>query len=336
MGRSKTPQDKPQTKAPAKAAPAKKPAANPKAKSPASKAPAKPKDRVPLRKNRPAAEKSEPKVAIAETMPPATDLIKSLGLTMQEALFVDQYLIHYNGRRAYTDAGYQSASDNAASVAASHLLRKPKIAEYLRIRGKAMIERAELEQDRLMLTLNYTAYGDANELIMNRIDCCRFCYGEGNQYQFTPQEFERYKEDYAAECERLKILGAEVPEFDPKGGIGYNPNREPYHDCPECFGRGRPEVVIADTRYLSPAAQAMYAGVKVGKNGIEVITNSQEKARETLAKIHKLFDDTAKVNVSFDPESLDAIFGEKMGASEAKMQQMLEERRKLREERGDD
>ena len=283
-----------------------------------------------------AADKAEAVKPVGATVAPQPTLAEELGLLPQEALLVDCYLVHFNGRRAYQEAGYQCKSDGAASSAASHILRRPNVAEYLRRRHGEMIARTEEKQDQLMQTLNFTAYGDVNELIYNRIDCCRFCYGEGHQYHFTPQEYERYKEHHAEAVEKAKILGDEVPEFDPKGGIGYNPNLEPHPDCPECFGRGKPEVVISDTRNLSPAGQALYAGVKVGKNGIEVVTNSQEKAREMLAKIHKLYDDSTKFNVSFDAEELEARFGSAMSSARKRSQEMLEDRRKAREERGAD
>lgn len=300
----------------------------------APKGPAKPKSRNPLRKNMTQAEREARAKPVAEIVPAPPTLAEEMGMSAQEALFVDCYLVHFNGRRAYQEAGYQSKSDGAASSAASHLLRRPNVAEYLRIRSRAMIERVEDEQNKLITTLTYTAYADHNELIENRIDCCRFCYGEGNLYQFTPQEFERYRERYEEECEAAKITGAEIPEFDPKGGIGFNPNREPFEDCPECFGRGRECVVLKDTRFLSPAAQALYAGVKTTKDGIEVLTNNQGKARETLAKIHKLYDDSTKVNVSFDPVELDARFGESMINARKRTAEMMEDRRKAREERG--
>ncbi len=295
----------------------------------------KPKSRNPLRKNMKRGEKATQVKPIAEIVPAPPTLAEELGLTTQEAVFVDCYLVHFNGRRAYQEAGYQSKSDGASSSAASHLLRRPNVAEYLRRRSRDMIERVEDEQNKLITVLTYTAYADHNELIENRIDCCRFCYGENHLYQFTPNEFERYKERHAEECAAAVVLGNDPPVLDPKGGIGFNPNLEPFEDCPECFGRGREAIVLKDTRYLSPAAQALYAGVKTTKDGIEVLTNNQGKARETLAKIHKLYDDSTKVNVSFDPQELETRFGEGMKNARARSQEMLEDRRKAREERGD-
>lgn len=318
------------TRTPAAKTAAKKPAAK---KPAAKKSPAKPKSRTPLRKNTTKADRDKQKSLISSIQPEPSTLAEELGLSHQESLFVNFYIVHFNGRRAYEEAGYSAVSANAMYVAASKLLRKPNIAEYLRRRVQEMTARVEDEQNKLITVLTYTAYADHNELIENRIDCCRFCYGEDHKYQFTPQEYERYKERHAEEVDMAKATGATPPEFDPKGGIGFNPNLEPFPDCPECFGRGRECVVVKDTRYLSPAANALYAGVKTTKDGIEIKTNDQAKARETLAKIHKLYDDSTKVNVSFDPDELEARFGANMESARARTKEMLEDRRKAREQR---
>lgn len=315
---AKTPRAK---KAPAKVAAAKAPA-----KAPAKKAPA-PKSRNPLRKNTPGASRKRGTKPLAELVPAPPTLAEELGLSQRDALFADFYLTHFNASRAYHDAGFESKSDGGAACAASRLIRRPNVAEYVRRRGKAMIDRVEEEQDKLLTILTYTAYADANELMEHRLDCCRFCYGEGHQYQFTPQEFARYEENFdkaVAEAIENKTV---PPEFDPRGGVGFSPNHEPNAECPECFGRGIQTPVFKDTRYLSPAAQALYAGFKETKDGFEIKTNSQEKARETLAKIRKLYDDNTKVEVSFDVETLDERFAKKMAEAHLRMKAMHEDRK---------
>lgn len=55
-------------------------------------------------------------------------------------------------------------------------------------------------------------------------------------------------------------------------------------DCPECKGRGRGHVVLADTRHLSPEAAALYSGVQLGKDGIKVNMADREAALANIAK----------------------------------------------------
>lgn len=89
--------------------------------------------------------------------------------------------------------------------------------------------------------------------------------------QRTDAEMERDRAEHA----RLQDMGKADGDFDEQGGAGYNFNREPNPECGECFGHGRTKMLIADTRNLSPSAQALYAGVKQGKDGTEVKMHSQ-------------------------------------------------------------
>lgn len=297
------------------------------AKAPAKKVGAKsPKSRNPLRKNTPGAARGKRGPPLAEIVPVPPTLAEELGLSVQDAVFADIYLTHFNATRAYREAGFESPSDNGAAAAASKLTRRPNVAEYLRRRGKAMIDRVEDEQDKLLTVLTYTAYADPNELMEHRLDCCRFCYGDNNEYQFTPQEYARYEESYERACAEARADKQPEPEFDPKGGIGFSPNHEPNPECPECFGRGQPTVLFKDTRFLSPAALALYASTRITKDGYEIKTNSQDKARETLAKIRKLFDDNTKIEVSFDADTLNERFADKMAKAHERMAEMRRDR----------
>lgn len=59
--------------------------------------------------------------------------------------------------------------------------------------------------------------------------------------------------------------------------------------CEKCGGRGKGHVVVSDTRDLSPAALALYAGVKVGRDGIEVKMHDQMAALVNVAKHKGMF-----------------------------------------------
>lgn len=308
---------------------AKTPAKKPVVKKTAAKAAAgeaKPKRMIPARKG--ATPKPGPKLA-----PVDEPLYKKCGITLQAALFCDHYLTHYNATQALWDAGYKAANRNVAAVDAHKLMQKPGVRQYIAEKMKGTFDRLEQEQDKLIQTLTYVAYANPNELSENRIDCCRFCYGTNHGYQFTPQEFERHREQHAIDVAEARSTGTDGPDFDPKGGIGFNPNNVPHEDCPECFGRGIESVVFKDTRYLSPAALALYASTKTTKDGKEVKTNDQAKARETLAKIHKLYDDKTEVNiVTMDTETLEEKFASKMRTAHERQAKVLEERAALKDD----
>ena len=106
-----------------------------------------------------------------------------------------------------------------------------------------------------------------------RRTCCRYCYGFGNQYQWTEGE-------YAAAVD--KAIEAGKPAPDGMGGFGFNPNAEPAEDCPECGGLGIEDVHIFDTRKLK--RHPLYAGAERTRNGIKVTLRDQDKARDNLAR----------------------------------------------------
>lgn len=66
--------------------------------------------------------------------------------------------------------------------------------------------------------------------------------------------------------------------------------------CETCKGEGLRTPVVADTRYLSPAAARLYAGVKITKDGIEVKQRDQDGALMNLAKHLGLLVDRKEVS----------------------------------------
>lgn len=249
------------------------------------------------------------------------------GLSIRAARFIDIYLFTFNATRAYVEAGYTAKNTNVAAASASALLSSPKGRAYLAKRSKAMLDRAEEEQDKLMRTLTFTAYADANELVSHRIGCCRYCWGTAYRYQYTAGEWEQALLKW--EERRTKAIEAKRPdpgEMDAKGGTGFLKSREPNPDCPECCGEGDARIVFKDTEKLSPAALALYAGTERTKDGVKVNMHSQEKAREMLAKVRKLYEDNTKVNVEIDFAKLDAEFGEVMRKAHERAAELRRER----------
>ena len=242
------------------------------------------------------------------------------GCSLRQARFVDLYLaLSFNATQAYIGAGYTAKTENVAASCAAKLLRINKVRDYLTVRSKAMFDRIEQEQDRLMATLTGVAYVDPNELVSYRRGACRYCYGAKHRYQFTAGEWDRKVEAHAEK--REKALAADKPDpgtLDGKGGTGYDKRLDPHPNCPECFGEGVGWQHIKDTTKLSPAAQALYAGVKDGKEGLQVLMHSQEKARETLAKIHRMYEEGGNINLIFNGEELTKKFEDKMARARAR------------------
>ena len=88
-------------------------------------------------------------------------------------------------------------------------------------------------------------------------------------------------------------------------------------------------MFFADTRNLSPAARLVYAGVKEGRDGIEVLTMSKEKAADNLARALGLFKEK-ETEVNINMVSGDELFR----LYEDKMQQARERQALVLSERG--
>jgi len=85
------------------------------------------------------------------------------GLTEQRKIFCDEYLIDFNGTRAYKVAYPSIKNDDAAAVSASRLLRNVKIEEYIQKRMKDRERRTEVTQDKVIAELAAIAFASASD-----------------------------------------------------------------------------------------------------------------------------------------------------------------------------
>lgn len=191
-----------------------------------------------------------------------------MALTSRQARFVEEYLLDLNATAAARRSGY---SAKTAEQQGPRLLGNVEVALAIREAQAARSARVQLSADGVLQELGRIIVADPRELIGHRLGCCRHCWGTDYRYQFTPDEWRR-AEDAAQRTRDVAIEGgkADPGPADPLGGIGFNATRTANPSCPECFGEGVTRVVVGDTANLSPAALALYAGVKVTKDGLEV------------------------------------------------------------------
>ena len=226
-------------------------------------------------------------------------------------IFCREYLVDFNASRAYRIA-YPNSSVKSAGVSGHELLKNPKITAHLSGLIDARKERLDLKADDVLQKLWNVATADPNELIEIRRDCCRYCYGDAFGYQYTAGEWEEIQRQHAAACDRATLIKQPVPdEPDLRGGLGFNKLMPPMPGCPECFGEGIEDVIIKDTRTLSPAALELYAGAKVTKTGIEILTHSRDKNLELIGRHLAMFTDKfdhRSGDGSMTPMSLDDFY----------------------------
>jgi phage terminase small subunit len=220
-------------------------------------------------------------------------------LLEKQACFVREYAVDFNGTQAAIRAGY---SERTAQEQASRLLSNVMVQAALRELMADRVKRLEIDADEVVRAWESIATANPNELSQFRRLCCRHCWGEAFGYQYTPGEFLKAKirhEEKRAELLSKSGGKSDIGDFAGLDGDWYQKHRDPNSECPECFGEGVGETFLQDTRKLSPAALAMYAGVKEGREGIEILTSSREKARENLARSLGIFKDKeAEVNIN--------------------------------------
>lgn len=237
-----------------------------------------------------AVKKTPPKrAAKAKKAPAAATEGRIVALAAKRAVFVQEYLIDLNGTAAAIRAGY---SARTAKEIAYELLNRPDVMTALKLAMDARAERTGITQDKVIQRLWNIASADPRELIELYRASCRYCWGKGNHYQFTPRELVQAQADYAAVVAKMKPADRKAaPAFSAPGGVGYDPRRAPCKDCPECFGEGTERVVAKDTRDLSQAAQMLYAGVKTTQHGLEIKMHDQRGAAVDVGRHLGIFKD---------------------------------------------
>lgn len=199
-------------------------------------------------------------------------------LTPKQQRFVEEYLVDLNGTQAAIRAGY---SEKTADQMAHQLLQKTSVKKAISAGRKQQQERTEISADRVIREAWSILTADARELVQVKVGCCRHCWGEGHRYQRTVAEYNFDYSEWLAKRDGGKKVSE---EFEEQGGIGFDTLRPPHPECPECGGDGYSRVALADTRKLSPAAAALYAGAEQTKHGLKVHMHDKLAAMEKLFK----------------------------------------------------
>lgn len=209
-------------------------------------------------------------------------------LTAKQQRFVDEYLTDLNATQAAIRAGY---SEKTATVIGSENLGKPNIQAEIEKRRLDLQKRTEITQDMVLQRWWEIATANPNELISYRRVCCRNCFGKEHQYQWVDED------EWAGAVRLSKLMAGDKPVELPTndGGYGFDATLRPHPKCPVCHGEGHGQVFAHDTRDASPAALALYAGVKQTKDGMEVKMRDQDGALVNIARHLGMFKDTVKL-----------------------------------------
>ncbi|EKN3739807.1 terminase small subunit [Yersinia enterocolitica] len=197
------------------------------------------------------------------------------GLNDMQAKFVSEYLIDLDKTAAYKRAGYKCEGLTGAA-AARRLYRHVSVNKAIRDAMEAREKRTYITQDAVLNWWWDIATANANEISEFRRLCCRHCWGIENKYQWINEQ------EYQEESEKRTNNGKPAPLDD--GGCGFDSTLDPNPDCPRCNGEGQGRAHFHDSRDLSISARRLYAGVKQGKFGLEVITRNQDDALKMVGQ----------------------------------------------------
>lgn len=220
--------------------------------------------------------------------------------------FCFEYIKDRNGTQSMRRAGF-TGTDASLATMAGRLLKNVEVIALIDQAEKRREERTGIDADAVLRKLMAVAFADPRKLVEYRRRCCRFCWGTDHLHQRTKREAEeerqRIQDQQARHASDPENVKAPEP-FQELGGDGFNHTKLPHERCPECRGEGRPEVFIHDTDTLDDEALALYAGCKHTKDGIEVMTASQEQARALLAKHFGITKERVEHNIKVTLEQL--------------------------------
>lgn len=204
-------------------------------------------------------------------------------LSVREQVFADTYLATLDVRAAGRAANYAESMirSNCYRWVSSPAL-KPKLYNFIHDELRRRRQETAFGPEQIVQRLQQIAFADPNELTSQWVGNCRYCWGKDHAYQW---ELDEFKEALA----HAEAKGKPMP--DVTGGFDYLKAREPNDECPKCCGDGVPHLVLRDTRFLSPDGQALFAGIKKTKDGVEIKSHSQVEALQLLARINGMLID---------------------------------------------
>ncbi|ARV77100.1 small terminase subunit [Pseudomonas phage Skulduggery] len=215
-------------------------------------------------------------------------------LDARESRFVDEYLIDLNVERAALAAGYSASMATSKAYSwVSSSKQKPHVFAAIQARRQELQEETGITQELVLARLWNIATADPNELMTYRRVCCRYCWGNDHQYQWVDTA------EWMKACAKAKDDNYTPPTQE--GGMDFDKTEKPHPKCPRCKGEGVGDTLWKDTGNLSPAGKALYAGIKVTKQGHEVKTHDQLAALNSVARHLGMFND--KLTLKGDEEN---------------------------------
>lgn len=226
-------------------------------------------------------------------------------LSPQQETFASVYVATLNVTAAAERAGYSAPERTGTRLLANVGVRQ---------RVQLLMEAASVEAGvpsaaEVIRRVNAIAWADVRELQQVRISCCRHCHGEGFAYQWRSEQewgeaVERALHEHESRMKSWNRRTGGDGEVEPapklelpsdQGGFSFDAHLLPIDECPKCDGDGIREILLADTRFLSPGGRLLYGGVKQTKDGLQIVVKDQMKAIELVMRHRGLLNDKLTV-----------------------------------------
>lgn len=202
------------------------------------------------------------------------------GINERQAIFAVLVGRGYTRADAYRAAGYICEGE-ILHIAASQLYRNIKVRAAIDHVMSKRLKKLNFTADDVLQHAIEIVNANPNSVIQYQRVNCRHCWGKNHAYQWIDEE-EFFEAEQEAEAKReAGRKGVRMPSA--RGGYGFLKNGDPNLDCPKCSGEGEGRTFVPDSRDVPLRDRRLLAGVKEGKNGIEVLTRNQDMWLKFLA-----------------------------------------------------
>ena len=203
-------------------------------------------------------------------------------LTVKEEAFMTEYMRNGNNGMAAWMFSHPGTNPKSAAVNAYQALKRPRLVAWLAAERARLSLHHEISRDQVLAEFLAIVRADPNELMQMRAVACGNCWG--------------------AEREDLGRWA------------------EPDPECSDCMGEGNSVPWFSDTRKLSPEARALFAGVKITKDGATILTHDKMAALVNIAKIMGAYEKDNKQKAPELTEALAQFIGQLHGEGAGRLQ----------------
>lgn len=203
-------------------------------------------------------------------------------VTPTEEAFLTEFMRNGNNGMAAWMFSHPGTNAKSAAVNAYQAMKRPRLAAWLATERARLSRDHQITRDQVLAEFLAIVRADPNELMQMRAVACGKCWGDERE-----------------------TLGRWA---------------EPDPECSDCMGEGNSVPWFSDTRKLSPEARALFAGVKISKDGATILTHDKMAALVNIGKILGAYEKDNKQKAPELTEALAQFIGQLHGEGAGRLQ----------------